>query len=295
MVIDIYYKNHKIDYAMLRLLPLQRCCLSLLLGLGASLFALQAAAQAVVYRFGVVPQFEQRQLFATWKPIIDELSRRSGVQLTLTATLSVPEFERELSRGSFDFVYANPYQVLREYTRQGYLPLVRDEAPLYGILVVRKDSPYKSPAELEGLKLAIPSFNALGASLLLRADLAQVFKVQMVPVNVKTHSSVYLQVASGQLPAGGGVEKTLREQDASVQELLRVLYSTRALPSHPVAAHPRVPPKVRDAITLALLGLANSEAGRQMLGRVPMPKPVATNMQDYLPMRQWGLDRYWVE
>ena len=175
MVIDIYYKNHKIDYAMLRLLPLQRCCLSLLLGLGASLFALQAAAQAVVYRFGVVPQFEQRQLFATWKPIIDELSRRSGVQLTLTATLSVPEFERELSRGSFDFVYANPYQVLREYTRQGYLPLVRDEAPLYGILVVRKDSPYKSPAELEGLKLASPSFNALGASLLLRADLAQVF------------------------------------------------------------------------------------------------------------------------
>ena len=53
--------------------------------------------------------------------------------------------------------------------------------------------------------------------------------------------------------------------------------------------------EIRDAITQALLGLANSEAGRQMLGRVPMPKPVVTNMQDYLPMRQWGLDRYWVE
>ena len=60
-------------------------------------------------------------------------------------------------------------------------------------------------------------------------------------------------------------------------------------------AHPRVPPKVRDAITRALLELAGSEAGRQMLGRVPMAKPVATNMLDYLPMRQWGLDRYWVE
>lgn len=261
----------------------------------AALLPTGSMAAETVYRFGVVPQYEQRQLFAIWKPILNEVSRLSGLKLEMTAALSIPEFEREMARGAVDFVYANPYHILREYTRQGYLPLVRDQSPLRGILVVRKDSPLRSPAELDGQNMAIPSYNALGASLLLRADLEHLFKARPVPVNVKTHSSVYLQVASGQIPAGGGVEKTLQEQDPKVQSMLRVLYTTRDMPSHPVAAHPRVPPKVRDALQEAFLKLAATEEGQKLLARVPMPKPVATNMLDYLPMRQWGLDSYWVD
>ena len=250
-------------------------------------------ADEIVYRFGVVPQFEHRKLFATWKPIIDEIARRTGIRLELAATLTVPEFERELSAGSYDFVYANPYHILREYTHQGYLPLVRDDNPLRGILVVHRNSPVSSPAELQGQKLAVPSLNAVGASLLLRADLEDLFKVEMIPVNVKTHSSAYLQVASGQLPAAGGVEKTLQEQDARVRELLRVIYTTRDMPSHPIAAHPRVPPRVRQAVQQAIIALDTSPAGRELLAHVPIRRAVTTRMQDYLPMRQWGLDRFW--
>jgi phosphonate transport system substrate-binding protein len=247
------------------------------------------------YTFAVVPQFEQRKLFAIWKPIVDELTRRSGIKLNLVATLTVPEFERELAKGSFDFVYANPYHILREVPRQGYIPLVRDKAPLRGILVVRKDNPVKSPGELDGQRLAIPSFNALGASLLIRADLEQLFKVRMIPVNVKTHSSVYLNVANGLAAAGGGVEKTFHEQEQSVQDLLRVLHVTREMPSHPVAAHPRTPPAVRKAIQRAFLELAGTENGRQLLEHVPMAEVITTSINDYLPMRAWGLDTYWVE
>jgi len=253
------------------------------------------ARAADVYSFAVVPQFDQRKLFAIWKPIVDELTRRSGVRLTLVATLTVPEFESELAKGTSDFVYANPYHILRETGRQGYIPLVRDKAALRGILVVRKDSPLKSPTELDGQKLAIPSFNALGASLLIRADLEHLFKVGMTPVNVKTHSSVYLQVANGLVAAGGGVEKTLLEQDKAVQDLLRVLYVTREMPSHPIAAHPRVPVAVRKAIQAALMEMAASESGRTMLARVPMEEPVSASIADYTPMRGWGLDAYWVE
>jgi phosphonate transport system substrate-binding protein len=69
------------------------------------------------YTFGVVPQYDQRKLFAIWKPIVEELSKRSGLTLNLVATLTVPEFERELGKGSFDIVYANPYHILRETSR----------------------------------------------------------------------------------------------------------------------------------------------------------------------------------
>jgi phosphonate transport system substrate-binding protein len=246
------------------------------------------------YSFGVVPQFEQRKLFTIWKPIIDEVAKRTGLELNLVATLTVPDFERELAAGKYDFIYANPYHILRESTRQGYIPLVRDNEPLRGILVVRKDSPYRSPADLAGQTLAIPSFNALGASLLLRADLEQVLKVDMTPLNVKSHSSVYLHVANGLTAAGGGVEKTLQEQDPAVKDVLRVLYTTRDMPSHPVAAHPRVPEHARKRIQQAFIELGGSETGRRLLAGIPMVEVAPTSLRDYQPMNRWGLEKYWV-
>lgn len=259
------------------------------------LLGMQPAHAAPEYSFAVVPQFEQRKLFAVWRPIVDELARRSGLSLKLVAAISVAEFEAQLSRGSYDFVYTNPYHVLRERSRQGYIPLVRDAEALRGIVVVAKDSPLHKPADLAGQRLAIPSPNALGASLLVRADLERLFKAKVEPVNVNTHSSVYMHVAQGLLPAGGGVEKTLSEQEPAVRELLRVLYVTRDMPSHPVAAHPRLPAKARAALQAALLELAATPEGQAMLAKVPMRQPVSTSMKDYEPMRSWGLDSYWVD
>ncbi|MBS1143217.1 MAG: periplasmic binding protein-related protein [Proteobacteria bacterium] len=244
------------------------------------------------YTFAVVPQYEQRKLFTIWQPLIDELSRRTGYKLKLVATLTVPEFENELAKGRFDFAYINPYLVVKKDQRQGYIPLVRDQQALRGILVVRKDSPIKIPAELDGAKLAVPSLDALGACLLLRAELDQTFKARLTPVDVKSHSSVYLQVATGQIPAGGGVEKTFQTQDKSVQEALRVLYTTRDMPSHPVVAHPQLPAKVRQKLQQTLLELAATEEGRKLLQSTPIPEPVATSMQDYMPLKKLGLEAY---
>jgi phosphonate transport system substrate-binding protein len=259
------------------------------------LLAPLAAMAGATYTLGVVPQFEQRKLFAIWKPIVDELGRRTGLDIQLAVTLSVPEFEDALDKGTFDFVYTNPYHVLRVSKRQGYIPLVRDQAPLRGILVVRRDSPLTAVADLDGKTLAVPSPNALGASLLLRAELERLHRVRVDMVNAKTHSSVYLHVLNGLTAAGGGVQKTLAEQDAAIRDGLRVLYTTREMPSHPVAGHPRVPADVRQQVRQALLDMAATSAGQALLDKVPMPAPVATSLDDYLVMRKWGLESYWVE
>lgn len=255
--------------------------------------SLDAAAQT--YTFAVVPQFEQRKLFAIWKPIVDELERRTGISLKLVATLTIKEFEQELEEGSFDFVYANPYHILRVSASQGYIPLVRDSTPLRGILVVRKDSPIRSPSELNGKRVAFPSPNAIGASLLMRADLARLYHAATVPLYVKTHSSVYLHVVNGLADAGGGVEKTLREQDAPVRDALKVLYTTRNMPSHPIAAHPRMPREARETLRRALLEMGASREGQALLVKVPMQQAVSASLEDYTTMRGWGLESLWVE
>ena len=280
------------NYPVPRTMSVVRLFLMLFLVLGAASF-LPAAASAEPYTFGVAPQFEQRKLFAIWKPIIDELQKRTGLTFKLVTTLQVQDFEKEFARGNFDFVYVNPYHVIHARKSQGYLPLVSDKAMLRGILVVKKDGPIRRVRDLQGKVVAFPSPNALGASLLMRADLEQVHHLAVTPLYVKTHSSVYLHVAKGLTPAGGGVEKTLQEQPLAIRDALRVLYTTRTMPSHPIAVHPRVKRTDAEKVRRALLAMGADPAGRELLARVPIKEAVSVGMDVYLPMAGWGLERYW--
>jgi phosphonate transport system substrate-binding protein len=247
------------------------------------------------YTFGIVPQYDQRQLFEIWKPLIEELQKRTGLSFRLVSVPKIPAFEKEFLAGSYDFAYMNPYHLLKANKSQGYAPLVRDRAALRGILVVRKDSPIEKLSELNGKVVAFPSPNALGASLLMRADLSRLHHVSVVPLYVKTHDSVYLHVVKGLAEAGGGVQKTLEEQEKSIQESLSVLYTTRDLPSHPIVAHSRVPGRDAEKTRDAFLAMAADETGRKLLSKIPMKQPVSTSMADYSPMRDWGLESFWVE
>lgn len=266
-----------------------------LLALVLSAFALTATAQPpAIYTFGVTPQFEQRRLYATWKPILDAVEKRTGVRFRFMSEFSVPKFEQSVARGAFDFIYVSPYHIYAERSRQGYMPLVRDQAPLYGIVVVRRDSPLQGVPDLAGKSLAVPSPNAIGASMLVRADLERGHGVRMTLVNAKSHSSAYLHVVNKLAEAAGGVEKTLAEQSAAIQGQLRTLFKTRDFPSHPIAAHPRVPEALREQVRQAFLDLSATPDGKRLLGEIPMSNAVAASLRDYQVFRALDLDAYWV-
>ncbi len=270
-----------------------------LIGLVPGMFFLFAATSAVaeqgrIYKIGVVPQFETRRLQAIWRPILKELEKRTGLHFTLRGAPSIQVFEKEFMAGNFDFAYMNPYHVLRAQKEQGYLPLVRDTGrKLYGVLVVRKDSPVREVKALHGQIVAFPAANALGASLLVRAELHDVYHIRIRPRYVKTHDSVYLNVVLGEAAAGGGVQKSLQNQSEEVREALRVLYRTRKVVPHPFAAHPRVPKAVRDKVREALLAMGRTEAGRQLLARIPIKKVGPASMADYRPLGKMGLERFY--
>ena len=253
------------------------------------------AASASYYTFGVTPQFEQRKLYAIWKPIIDDLEKRTGLTFKLVTTLKIPDFEKEFLKGGFDFAYPNPYYLLKTIGTEGYIPLVSNKKPLRGILVVHKDSPIMNVLQLNGKTIAFPAPNALAASLLMRADLERLHHVTVRPLYVKTHSSVYLHVAKGLTDAGGGVEKTLQEQDQAVRDSLRIIYKTRDMQSHPVVAHPRVPKEVREKVRRAFLAMDRTPEGRELLSKVPVQELISVSLADYEVMLDWGLDSYWDE
>jgi phosphonate transport system substrate-binding protein len=247
------------------------------------------------YQFGVVPQFEPRHLASIWVPILKELEIRTGFRFTMTGSPRIPDFEVDFQQGRFDFAYMNPYHSLVAFESQGYEPLVRDGGrSLFGILVVPADSPITSVEVLEGKRVAFPAPNALGASLLMRADLETLHGVEVLPYFVKTHSSVYTDVLLGRAAAGGGVMATLNQQSEQAREALRILYRTREISPHPVTAHPRVPEEHREAVRRAFLDMGDTEAGRALLEKVPIREVTTASIGDYEAIGQWNLEEFFV-
>lgn len=248
----------------------------------------------VSYTFGVVPQFQHRRILKIWRPILNEIEKRTGIKLNLTGTPTIPAFEKKFMKGDLDFAYMNPYHILVASQSPGYIPLVRDGSRrLQGILVVRKDSKIKNMIELNNKLVAFPSPNALGASMLIRADLEKRHDIKLIPKYAQTHSSVYLHVVKGLVVGGGGVMSTFKAQKPEIREKLKIIFKTRSVIPHPVTAHPRVPKHHVRKIKAAFLALGKTQEGREMLSKIPMKKIVSSFKDEYMSLADWGLDKYY--
>lgn len=258
-----------------------------------ALLPFTALAEETVYRISIVPQFTTVEISKTWQPVLDKITELSGLKLELLAYPKIPIFEQGFKSGDADFAYMNPYHVVMANEAQGYLPLVRDKKLLNGILVVRKDSGITSVAQLNGKKIAFPAPNAFGASLWMRAQLTQTHGVTFEESYVGSHQTVYRQVLTGDVQAGGGVQATLDKESASLRDELTVLYRTPDVPSHPIVYHPRISQQVADKFRSALLSIATTDEGKELLKAIQMTQPVATDYeQEYLPLKALSLETF---
>jgi phosphonate transport system substrate-binding protein len=248
---------------------------------------------AVSYSIAVVPQFRAEEIHRDWTPVLERLRAATGASFSLRIAADIPAFEESMLAGEPDFAYMNPYHQVMARKAQGYIPLVRDSKPLTGILVVRKDDPIKSVRELDGKEVAFPAPNAFGASLWIRALLAEREKIRILPAYVKTHSNAFRYAATGKAAAAGGIGVTLVDEPEELRSTLRVLLETPGVAPHPLSAHPRVPEAVRRLVTETLLGMAQDAAGQAMLKDIQMPAPVrADYARDYQPLEKFGLEKY---
>lgn len=269
--------------------------LKLLFSFFIGLMSVSSSRAEQTYTIAVVPQFTPIDVGMRWTPLLKRLEQETGLGFQLRVFEKIPDFELDFLRGGPDFVYLNPYHMLMAEKAQGYIPLVRGATSLSGILVVKDDGPIRTLADINGAKLAFPSPNAFGASLYMRALLAEKEKIQFTPVYVGTHQNVYRHVLLGVEAGGGGISATLARETDAVRERLRVLFRTPGTAPHPLAAHPRVPRAIRDKLTQALLDLERDPAGKQMLDNVELSGAIKADMErDYRPLEGLRLDHYLV-
>lgn len=255
------------------------------------------AAERTAYTVAVVPQFPPAYIERDWGPFIERVARDTGMKLEMKFYKSIPEFEQDIIDGVPDIVYMNPYHEVMAKKAQGYIPLIRDgENRLVGVLVVDKDSGFRSVKDLNGKTVVFPSPNAFAASLYMRALLVKREHVRFTPKYVITHSNVYQHVILGMAAAGGGANTTLNKEPAELQNELRVIYETPAVAPHPIAAHPRVPASARKTLRDAILRLAQDSRSHRLLRAVGIPKPViADYARDYQPLEPLELGRFAVQ
>lgn len=249
-----------------------------------------------IYNWAVVPQFNNTAIHRDWTPVLDMIEQKTGYQFKLTFYTSISSFEVGFLKGESDFAYMNPYHAVAAKEAQGYMPIVRDgKRKLVGIIVVRKDSNINNINDLSGKTISFPSPNAFAASLYLRTLLHEKEKINFESRYAGTHQNSYRHVLSRKAAASGGVKRTLRKEKQEIQDRLKIIYQTPANPSHPIAAHPRVPEEVRNAVQNALLDMATTEEGRLLLKNILLPEPVkAVYEKDYLTLKELNVERYFV-
>lgn len=266
--------------------PFKPCSRQLVILLAACLWSVAVLAQGQAamksLSVGIVPQQAATRLAEDWSPVLAELSRRAGVQLVFRTAPTIPMFEERLGQGEYDLAYMNPYHYVVFHKASGYLAFAKEQdRKLKGILVVRKDSPHRTLADLANKSIVFPAPAAFAASILPQAE----FGRQKIPITarfVASHDSVYRAVAGGLHEAGGGIERTFDAASPDIRDKLRVLAETPTYTPHAFAAHPRVAPELVARVREAMASLARDDAGRQLL--VPLAFKGISAAQD----REWN-------
>jgi len=242
-----------------------------------------------VLSFAIVPQQSSAALAETWGPVLAWLSQESGVSLSFATSKDISAFEQKLAAGEFDFAYMNPYHFTVYNQNPGYRALARAKGEtIKGILVVHKDSPVKNISDLSGDTLVFPSPAAFGASILVRAELRR-NGVQFKPKYVSSHNSVYMNVARGFYPAGGGVLRTFELLDAQYRDDLRVLWESRPYTTHAIAYRSTMDPIVAKRVGSAMQKMSLDPVGQGLLKAIGFTGFETAADADWDDVRQLGI------
>lgn len=244
------------------------------------------APDAPRYTFGFVPQQSSTELVRAWAPILAYLSAKTGYRLVVETARDIPTFEERLAGGAYDFAYISPYTYTVVHRGPAaYTAFAKEkDRKLTGIVVVRQDSPYGDLKQLAGKTVAFPSTMAIAASIIPRAHFES-RGIPVTPVYVSSHESVYLAVAKGLHPAGGGVRRTFDTLAEPVRGQLRILWTTPGYTPHPFAAHRRVPGPVVQRLRDAMIGMSGDPSAKLLLDRVAIAGFAAATDAEYDDIR----------
>lgn len=208
-------------------------------------------------RIGLVPGRISRSSRLAAQLVADALSKVTGLAGDAFVAREPRELVEKYASGRIDIVWASPTLYLQSPELSCTLPIavsVREGSPHYhSVFYVRRDSPFRSPLDLQGKSVAWVASTSAAGYIFPRMALAdagvhadELFKKQVFG---GTHGSVTHMVRNREVSCGAGYanflegDSTLAVRAASYTETgqgsdMRVLLASRPIPSDIFLASP---------------------------------------------------------
>ena len=261
-----------------------------------------AGASAPVYRFAVHPLHNPQLLAEAYQPLVDHLNRqlskaRIESKIELEASRDYQAYEEKFRARSPDILLPNPWHTLQAM-KVGYhvIAMAGDAEDFKGIFIVRKDSPIRVPADLNGKTVAYPAPSALAAAMMPQLWLA----TQGLDVRRDTESryvgsqeSAILNAYLKEADAGATWPPPWRAfQKAHPNEAaqLRVIWETPSLISNAVMARSDLPADLVERVRNTLLRLGEDAEGRHVLAAMETARIHPATDASYQVVRRFIAD-----
>jgi phosphonate transport system substrate-binding protein len=248
------------------------------------------------YKFGVVPMENFRHVYEVYQPIVEHINANlQGARLTLEVPRGLAEHEQHLRARRFGFALSNPYQTYQAVQNDGYRVFAKmgDDGAFRGIWLVRRDSGIRTRADLKGKKICFPPPTALAATMMTRydlhthgIDLRRDVEVSYVGTQDSSIMQVYLKgaAAGATWPLAWVSFQRLHPAEASE---LEVRFPTPSLINQGLVARDDVPAPLVAQVARILAGMHDTQAGRNMLARLPVSQFELAGDADYAVVKEF--------
>lgn len=224
----------------------------------------QGWSQGGPLSFGVISHRSPTLTAQFWNPILRYVSERSGVPLQLKVAKTGPEHTGMVGRGELDFLYSN-HNFIKENEASGYRVFARPkEDPGQGEIVVLKDSPIRSLADLQDKEVVFPHTAAfLGYHLPMDALLRM--RIHVKPLFAGNQEGAMGQLKAGRTVAAGVNAEVMRAFAKRERIEYRALWRSEPYLSFALSAHPSVPETKVNAVREAFLKMSEDSEGAKVL------------------------------
>ena len=243
------------------------------------LLALPFGAIASELKFGILPRLAEKEMRDGFTPLAAHLSKELGVKVTIVIPKDFDTWRKEAEAKTYDLVYTNPYLyvLLKKAVPETEVLAISSEPEIgddiKGTIIVKKDSPIKSIADLKGKTAAATDQGSAGAYLVQMKMLnkAGLKKEDVKVIFEKKRDPVADAILAGKAEAGFVRDDDVEKLKAGPEKFRKIAVS-EPIPNWPIAISKKMDPamakKLKDAVlklkkgdlkTISVLGPARIE------------------------------------
>lgn len=242
------------------------------------------------YNFSPVNQYNVQLTASFWNPVIEYVSRKSGVRLNLKIGRTSADTTSYVLAKEVDFAFTN-HLFSPERSKMGWKVFGRRDMPaVRAQIVVPADSPITNLSDLNGQDIAFPGPEAFIAykvpySTLLQQD------IQINPIFAGNHDGAFSQLLSGRVKAVGANSQLVDGYAKREGKSFRVLWNSVPYNELALMVSPRVPDSQAKAVADAFLNMHRDPTGQAILSQVSALVKLPT-MARFVPAKDIDYQSY---